>query len=34
LAEAAGKGLLSKGDKIVLVGFGGGLSYGAMLLEW
>lgn len=34
LAEAAKKGLLKKGDKIVLVGFGGGLSYGAMLLEW
>ncbi|MCF7945119.1 MAG: ketoacyl-ACP synthase III [Spirochaetia bacterium] len=34
LAEAASKGLLKKGDKIVLVGFGGGLSYGAMLLEW
>jgi len=34
LAEAAMKGLLKRGDKIVLVGFGGGLSYGAMLLEW
>ncbi|PKL29125.1 MAG: 3-oxoacyl-ACP synthase [Spirochaetae bacterium HGW-Spirochaetae-2] len=34
LAEASKKGLLKKGDKIVLVGFGGGLSYGAMLLEW
>lgn len=34
MAEAAKKGLLKKGDKIVLVGFGGGLSYGAMLLEW
>lgn len=34
LAEADKKGLLKQGDKIVLVGFGGGLSYGAMLLEW
>jgi 3-oxoacyl-[acyl-carrier-protein] synthase-3 len=34
LAEAAKKGMIKKGDKIVLVGFGGGLSYGAMLLEW
>lgn len=34
LGEAAMKGLLKRGDKIVLVGFGGGLSYGAMLLEW
>lgn len=28
------KGLLNKGDKIILVGFGGGLTYGATLLEW
>lgn len=34
LAEASKKGLLNKGDKVVLVGFGGGLSYGAMLVEW
>lgn len=34
LAEAAKKGLLKKGDKIALVGFGGGLSYGAVFLEW
>lgn len=34
LAEAAQEGILKKGDKIVIVGFGGGLSYGAMLLEW
>jgi len=34
LAEAHKKGLFKKGDKIVLVGFGGGLSLGAMYLEW
>lgn len=27
-------GKLKKGDKIVLVGFGAGLTYGAVLLEW
>ena len=34
LAEAHQKGLLKKGDKVVLVGFGGGLSLGAVYLEW
>ncbi len=34
LAEAHKKGLFKKGDKIVLVGFGGGLSLGAIYLEW
>jgi 3-oxoacyl-[acyl-carrier-protein] synthase-3 len=34
LAEAHKKGLFKKGDKIVLVGFGGGLSLGAVYLEW
>lgn len=34
LAEANKKGLFRKGDKIVLVGFGGGLSLGAVYLEW
>ena len=33
-AEAAEKGRLRKGDKVVLVGFGGGLTYGALLAEW
>lgn len=28
------KGNLSQGDKIVLCGFGGGLTWGAILLEW
>ena len=34
LAEAHKKGLFKRGDKIVLVGFGGGLSLGAVYLEW
>lgn len=34
LAEANLKGLLKKGDNVVLVGFGGGLSYGAVYLTW
>ncbi|MDC7219192.1 MAG: ketoacyl-ACP synthase III [Spirochaetales bacterium] len=34
LDEMNKKGLLKKGDKIVLCGFGGGLTYGAILLEW
>lgn len=34
LAEADDKGLLHKGDNVVLVGFGGGLSYGALYLKW
>ena len=27
-------GLLKKGDKIVLVGFGGGLTWGAVAITW
>lgn len=34
LAEADKKGLLKKGSNVVLVGFGGGLSYGAVYLTW
>jgi 3-oxoacyl-[acyl-carrier-protein] synthase-3 len=34
LAEGHKKGLFQKGDKMVLVGFGGGLSLGAVYLEW
>lgn len=34
LAEMDEKGLLKKGMKIILVGFGGGLSWGATLIEW
>ena len=28
------KGLLKKGDKLVLAGFGAGLSWAGSLLEW
>ena len=34
LAEAISKGLIKKGDKIVLDAFGGGLTWGAMVIEW
>ncbi len=34
LCEAREAGLIKKGDKIVLVGFGGGLTWGACVLEW
>ncbi|KOA19058.1 3-oxoacyl-[acyl-carrier-protein] synthase 3 [Clostridium homopropionicum DSM 5847] len=34
LDEVNKKGLLSSGDKIILVGFGGGLTFGAQLIEW
>jgi len=34
LDEAARKGLFKKGDKLILVAFGGGLTYGAALLTW
>lgn len=34
LDEASRKNMLKKGDQIVLVAFGGGLTYGAMLLTW
>lgn len=34
LDEMAKKGLLKKGDKIILVGFGGGLTFGSVLIEW
>ena len=34
LAEMNEKGLLKKGMKIILVGFGGGLTWGALLMEW
>ncbi len=33
LAEMNEKGLLKKGDKIILSGFGGGLTWGTMLVE-
>jgi len=34
LDEAAREGALHKGDHIVLVGFGGGLTWGSCLLKW
>ena len=34
LAEMNEKGMLKRGMKIMLVGFGGGLTYGANLFEW
>jgi len=34
LCEAVEAGRLRNGDHVVLVGFGGGLSWAAMLLEW
>lgn len=34
LAEAARQGRIKRGDNIILVGFGGGLTWGAALLEY
>lgn len=34
LAELDGEGKLQRGDKIILSGFGGGLTWGAILIEW
>lgn len=34
LDEINRKGLLSKGDNVILVGFGGGLTFGAALVKW
>ena len=34
LDEMNRKGMLSAGDKVVLSGFGAGLTWGAALLEW
>ena len=34
LDEVNRKGMLKKGDKIVLAGFGGGLTWGACVVEW
>ena len=33
LSEMADKGLLEKGDKVIITGFGGGLTWGSMLIE-
>ena len=34
LAQMDEQGLLQRGDKLVLSGFGAGLTWGACLLEW
>jgi len=34
LDEMNKKGLLKMGDKVSMVGFGGGLTYGAICMEW
>ena len=34
LAELKQSGVLKQGQKIVLAGFGAGLSWGATLIEW
>lgn len=34
LDEMSKNGIIKNGDKIVLVGFGGGLTYGSTVLEW
>jgi len=34
LDEVSRAGLLEKGDKIILVGFGGGLTYGGIIIQW
>lgn len=34
LGEMDNKGLLEKGDKIIISGFGAGLTWGSMLIEW
>lgn len=34
LDEAARSGVINKGDKIILVGFGGGMTSGAVVMEW
>lgn len=34
LDEINRKGLLSKGDNVIMVGFGGGLTFGAAIVKW
>ena len=34
LNELNEKGLIQKGDKVVLSGFGGGMTWATVLLEW
>ena len=34
LGEMSEEGLLQRGDKVILTGFGAGLTWGSMLIEW
>ena len=34
LNEMYNKGILQKGQNLLLVGFGGGLTYGSSLIKW
>ena len=34
LDEASKQGRIKKGDKVIMVGFGGGLTYGSCIVEW
>jgi 3-oxoacyl-[acyl-carrier-protein] synthase-3 len=34
LVEAVRSGIVKKGDTVVLVGFGGGLTWAASLMKW
>lgn len=34
LGEMSNKGIIEKGDKIIITGFGAGLTWGSMLIEW
>ena len=34
MVEAVEKGQIKSGDKLVMVGFGGGLTWGALAAEW
>lgn len=34
LDEMNDKGLLKKGDKVILAGFGSGLTWGSILISW
>lgn len=34
LDEAVSQNRIKKGDKIIMIGFGGGLTWGAVLYEW
>ena len=34
LDEAVKEGRVKKGDKVIMIGFGGGLTYGSTIFEW